>query len=110
MKVVVALIRPEQLPAVKQALFEADMKDMAAATVMGTAPKAEQLMYRGVRHEVSLFRRVRLELVVQDSDMERAIDAICRGANDTGGHGLVFVTEVQEVVKVWSGERGTRAI
>ena len=110
MKVVVAIIRPEQLPAVKQALLDAGIKQLTATTVMGTAPKAEQLMFRGVRHEVTLFRRVRVELVVQDAQLEAAIEAISQAARDSGGHGFVFVTEAVEVVVVATGERGPRAL
>jgi nitrogen regulatory protein P-II 1 len=110
MKMLVTLIRPEQLPAVKQALYEADFKQLTAQTVMGTAPKTEQQMFRGVQREVSLFRRVRLEMVVQDSQVEPVIEAISKGAMDSGGFGRIFVTEVSDVVKIWTGERGPRAL
>lgn len=110
MKVVVAIIRPEQLPAIKEALADAGLKQLTATTVMGTAPKTEQLMFRGVRQEVSLFRRVRIEIVLQDAEVEIAIDAIGRGAKEIGGHGLVFVTEAVDVVVVGTGERGARAL
>jgi nitrogen regulatory protein PII len=110
MKMVVAVIRPEQLPAVKDALFEADFQKLTATTVMGTAPKTEQQMFRGVRREVTLFRRVRVEVAVRDALVERAIEAITRGAKETGGWGHIFVTEISEVVKIWTGERGPRAL
>ena len=61
MKMVVALIRPEQLPSVKQTLFDAQIRHMTATTVQGTGTRTEQSMYRGVAKEVSLFR-LRLEL------------------------------------------------
>ena len=87
MKLVVALIRSEQLPAVKQALFDAQIIHLTASTVMGTAPKSEQQMYRGVAREVSLFRRIRVEVAVTDAQLETAIEAISRGARETGGWG-----------------------
>ena len=50
MKMITALIRSEQLPAVKQALFDAQIIHLTATSVLGTAPKSEQQMYRGVAH------------------------------------------------------------
>lgn len=110
MKLVVTYIRPEQLPAVKQSLYEADFRHMTAISVLGTAPKTEQQMFRGVKREVELLRRVRVEISVQDAMLERAIDAISRGAMESGGYGKIFITELHDVVKIWTGERGTRAL
>jgi nitrogen regulatory protein P-II 1/nitrogen regulatory protein P-II 2 len=110
MKLVSAVIRPEQLPAVKQALFDAQIRHITAATVMGTAPKSEQQMYRGVQREVSLFPRIRIELAVNDSELETAIDAISRGARETGGWGRIFVQPLEDVVTIWTGERGPRTL
>jgi nitrogen regulatory protein PII len=110
MKLIVAVIKPEQLPAVKQALFDAEIRHMTATSVMGTAPRTEQQMYRGVKKEVSLFNRVRLEVAVNDATLERAIEAISRGGMESGGAGKIFVTELHDVVTVWTGERGSRAL
>jgi nitrogen regulatory protein P-II 1 len=110
MKLVVAVIRPEQLPAVKTALHEAGFAKLTASTVMGTAPRSEQRKYRGVEQKVSLFRRVRVELAVTDSDLERAIQAITDGAHEVGGWGSIFVTELHDVVSIWTGERGPRIL
>ncbi len=110
MKLVIAVIRPEQLPAVKQALFDAQIRRITATTVMGTAPQTEQQMYRGVQREVSLFPRIRVELAVNDSELETAIEAISRGAHETGGWGRIMVQPLEEVVTIWTGVRGTRAL
>ena len=110
MKLVVAMIRPEQLPSVKQALFDAQIRHMTATTVQGTGTRTEQRMYRGVAKEVSLFRRVRLEVAVNDDRLETAIQAISQGARDSGGWGHIFVTELTDVITVWTGERGPRAL
>jgi nitrogen regulatory protein PII len=110
MKQVVVYLRPEQLPAVKQALYDAEIRHLTAISVLGTAPKTEQLMYRGVEREVELFRRMRVEVNVQDAMLESTIDAISRGAMASGGFGKIFVTELHDVVKIWTGERGTRAL
>ena len=110
MKQVVVYLRPEQLPAVKQALYDAEIRHLTAISVLGTAPKSEQQMYRGVQREVELFRRMRVEVNVQDAMLETTIDAISRGAMESGGFGKIFVTELHDVVKIWTGERGTRAL
>ena len=110
MKQLVTIVRPEQLPAVKKELARAQFNQLTAATVMGTAPKTEQSIFRGVRREVSLFRRVRIELYVQDAQVEKAIEAISKGCMESGGYGKIFINEVAEVVKIWTGERGPRAL
>jgi nitrogen regulatory protein PII len=110
MKMIVALIKPEQLPSVKQALFDTEVRHMTATSVMGTASRTEQQTYRGVKKEVSLFQRIRLEVAVNDANLERAIEAISRGCMDSGGSGKIFVLELQDVVTVWTGERGSRAL
>jgi nitrogen regulatory protein P-II 2 len=110
MKLVVAVIRPEQLPSVRQALFDAQIRHMTATTVQGTGTRTEQRVYRGVAKEVSLFRRVRLEVAVNDDRLEPAIQAISEGARESGGWGHIFVTELAEVITVWTGERGPRAL
>jgi nitrogen regulatory protein P-II 1/nitrogen regulatory protein P-II 2 len=110
MKILTAVIRPEQLPAVKQALFDSQIQHLTATTVMGTAPKSEQQMYRGVQREVSLFRRIEIKLAVNDSQVETAIEAISRGAHETGGWGRIMVQPLEETVTIWTGVRGSRAL
>ncbi len=110
MKMIVAVIKPEQLPAVKDALFKAEIRHMTAGSVMGTAPRTEQRMYRGVKKEVSLVNRIRLEVAVNDANLERALEAISHGAMESGGAGKVFVLELHDVMTVWTGERGSRAL
>ena len=82
MKLVVALIRPEQVPAVKMALHDAGIDKLTATTVMGTAPRTEQRKYRGVEQRVSLFRRVRMEVAANDSDVEKVIDTLLVASGD----------------------------
>lgn len=110
MKMVITYIRSEQLPAVKQALFDVQIKHISAMTVMGTASKTEQKMFRGVQEEVTLFRRLRLEIFVQDATLERTIEAITRGTQESGGYGKIFVVNLEDVIKPWTGERGPKAL
>lgn len=110
MKIVTALIRPEQLPAVKQALFDSQLKHFTATTAVGTGSRSEQEMYRGQQREITLFQRVRVELALNDSSVERAMEAIAAGCMESGGYGRIFVTELHEVMTVWTGERGPRSL
>lgn len=110
MKLIIAYLRPEQLPAVKSAMAKVEVKQFTAMTALGTAPKSEQRMYRGVEQEVSLFNRLRLEVAVREDQVEGVIEAISAGAKDSGGHGRIMVTGLDDIVTVWTGERGDEAL
>ena len=110
MKLVSAILRPEQLPTVREALFAAEFRNMAVTGLQGTAPKSEQAQYRGVAREVSLFPRVRLELALADDSVEKAIAAITSGAKEAGGWGRIFVKPLEDAVTIWTGARGDDAL
>lgn len=112
MKLVIAIIHPEQLPAVKKALFDAQIHRFTAQNVKGTAKMhlAQHQMYRGVDREVDLFNRVRLEIAVNDAFLEATIEAICAGANESGEKGIILVHELLDAIVASTGERGPRAI
>jgi len=111
MKLVVAIIQPQQLPAVKRSLFAAQIKHITATNVLGTAPEgAEVRIFRGVPHEVSLFQKVRIELALKEEMVDRAVEAIVRGAQESGGFGIVLISELYDMVRCRTGERGDRAV
>ena len=110
MKLVTALIRPEQLPSVKNALFDAQLKHFTATTAVVTGSRTEQEMYRGQQREISLFDRVRVELALNDSSVEQAMEAISAGCMASGGYGRILVTELHDAMTVWTGERGPRSL
>ncbi len=110
MKMVIALIRPEQLPSVKRALFAAEIRHLTATTTLGTAPKSQQQKFRGVEREVSLFQRVRVEVAVTDAMLETAIGAMRDGAQESGGWGRIFVVELVDAVTIWTGRRGSETL
>ena len=110
MKLVIALIRPEQLPDVKRALFAAQIRHLTATMTLGTAPKSEQQKFRGVEREVSLFQRVRVEVAVTDAMVEPAVGAIRQGALDSGGWGRIFVVQLADAVTIWTGQRGPETL
>jgi nitrogen regulatory protein P-II 2 len=110
MKLVIAYLHPEQFPAVKESLANAGISRFTCMTVLGTVPKAEQVMYRGVEHEISMVSRLRLEIAAKASDVETAMGAIAKGAKQSGGHGRVLVTGLDDVLLVWDGTRGEEAL
>jgi nitrogen regulatory protein P-II 1 len=108
---VVAIIQPQQLPAVKNALFDAQIKHLTVTNVLGTAPEgAAKHHFRGVEYQISLLQKVRLELPLKESMVESAIEAITQGARKTGGFGIIFVTELHDAIVVKTGERGEQAV
>ena len=110
MKLVVAIVQPQQLPAIKHALFGAQIRHLTVTNVLGTAAEGVHMQFRGVSHEVTLFQKVRIELAVNDAMVEVAMDAIARGCRDSGGFGFVFVTPLYDAMNVRSGDRGERAV
>ena len=111
MKLIVAIVQPQQLPAVKKALFEAQIKHLTCTNVLGTASEGVELhTFRGVAHQVSLFQKVRVELPLREEMVDRAIDAITRGAKESGGFGIIFVTQLFEFVNNATGQRGEEAV
>jgi nitrogen regulatory protein P-II 1 len=110
MKLIIAVIKPEQLPAVKDALFDAEVRHFTAMPVLGTASRTEQSTYRGVKKETSMFSRVRLEIALNDARLEPAITAISDGCMKSGGSGKIMVADLSDVVTVWTGKRGPRAL
>lgn len=110
MKQVVAYIRSEQLPSVKRALADADIHQFTAISALGTAPKTERQIFRGVEREINLTRRVRVMVAVPDDLLDTCTAAITRGAEESGGWGIIFVTELHDVINITTGERGPAAL
>ena len=112
MKLIIAMIQPHMLPNVKQALFEADIHKMSVSNVLGCGQqKGFSETYRGVVYEVNLLKKIRLEIAVNDEFLDATINAIIHGAR-TGniGDGKIFVTDLQECIRIRTGEKGKEAI
>jgi len=107
MKLVVAMIQPQQLPDIKEALQEKGFNDMTCTNVLGTvANQFEEHRYRGATQDITLFQKVRIEIGVSDERVEEVIEALSDGAKKSGGSGLAFVAEMQECIKLGTGKRG----
>ncbi len=112
MKLIVAIVRPEKLSAVLEALFRADIRGVTVCRVQGHGGEMEQVeTYRGVTVKMELHDKVRLEIGVSEAFIERTIDAILRGAH-TGdvGDGKIFVLPVERVYRIRSGETDEEAV
>ena len=112
MKLIIALIQPHKLPDVKQALFNAKVHKMTVTNALGCGQqKGFTETYRGVIENVTLLKKVRLEVAVNEDFVEPTIEAIIKGAR-TGeiGDGKMFVLDMPECIQIRTGERGEKAI
>ena len=112
MKLIIAMIQPHKLPDVKKALFEADVHKMSVTNIVGCGQqKGFTETYRGIVHEVNLLKKIRLEIAVNEDFVEPTINAIIKGAR-TGeiGDGKIFITDLEQVVRIRTGESGPEAL
>jgi nitrogen regulatory protein P-II 1 len=112
MKMVVAVVRPERLTAVLEALFEADVRGLTISHVQGHGGETEQVeTYRGTTVKMGLSEKVRLEIGVSDHFIEPTVAAILSAAR-TGqvGDGKVFVIPVEQVYRIRTGELDQAAV
>ena len=112
MKLIIAYIQPHKLNDVKKALFQAEVHKMSVTNAMGCgAQMGYEESYRGVKFEVNLLKKVRLEIAVNEDFVERTIDAIIEGAQ-TGqiGDGKIFVLDLGDCIRIRTKERGGEAI
>jgi nitrogen regulatory protein P-II 1 len=112
MKKIEAIIKPFKLDEVKEALNEIGVKGITVLEAKGFGrQKGHTELYRGAEYVVDFLPKVKVELVVEDSQAEKAVEAI-RNAAQTGriGDGKIFVSGVEEAVRIRTGERGDEAI
>ncbi len=112
MKLIVAYIQPEKLTAVKQSLYEAEVFKISVTNALGCGQqKGYHESYRGVDIEVNLLKKVRLEIAVNAKYVKPTVDAIIKGAR-TGeiGDGKIFVTNLEQCIRIRTGETGNEAI
>ena len=112
MKKIEAIIKPFKLDEVKEALNEIGVKGITVIEAKGFGrQKGHTELYRGAEYVVDFLPKVKIELVVEDAQAEKAVEAI-RNAAQTGriGDGKIFVSGVEEAVRIRTGERGDEAI
>ena len=112
MKMVVAIIKPFKLDEVKEALHEVGIKGITVTEAKGFGrQKGHTELYRGAEYVVDFLPKVKIEVVMEDSMVERAVEAIQQSAH-TGriGDGKIFVSTIDEAVRIRTGEHGPDAI
>ncbi len=112
MKLVTAVLKPFKLDDVKTALEALGVQGMTVSEVQGFGrQRGHTEVYRGAEYTVSFVPKLRVEVLVDDADARRMVDAIVAAAT-TGsiGDGKVWVTPVEDVVRVRTGERGPEAL
>ena len=112
MKKVEAIIKPFKLDEVKEALSEAGVEGMTVTDVRGFGrQKGHTEIYRGSEYTVDFLPKMKIEIVIEDDRLETVVKAIVDTAN-TGkiGDGKVFVSPVEEAVRIRTGERGPEAV
>lgn len=115
MKLIIAIIQPARLEAVKAALTEVEVFRLTVMDVQGFGrQKGHTEVYRGHEFTVNLLRKVQLQIAVNDNFVEPTIDAIIKGgrSGEKGeiGDGKIFVLPLDDCIRIRTGERGGEAI
>lgn len=112
MKRITAIVRPEKLEPLKEALFKADVNGMTLSQVQGCGNQHGWKEYfRGTEVLLNMLPKVKFEFIVNDDQVDSLVDVICKTAR-TGevGDGKIFVSNVEEAVRIRTGEQGEAAV
>jgi nitrogen regulatory protein P-II 2 len=112
MKMVTAIIKPFKLDDVRSALAEIGVQGITVTEVKGFGrQRGHTELYRGAEYVVDFLPKMKLEIVIQDELLDATIDAIAKAAN-TGkiGDGKIFVTSMEQVIRIRTGETGADAV
>jgi nitrogen regulatory protein P-II 1 len=111
-KLIIAYIQPHKLQDIKKALYKAEVRKMSVTNAVGCGEQhGYEESYRGIKFEVNLLKKVRLEIAVNEDFVQKTIDAIIEGAR-TGkiGDGKIFVLDLAECIRIRTGDKGNAAI
>ncbi len=112
MKKIEAIIRPFKLDEVKEALVEEGIRGLTISEVRGYGrQKGHTETYRGSEYQIEFIPKIKIEIVVDDTLLEKVVDAILRTAK-TGqvGDGKIFISDVQDVIRIRTEESGSQAL
>ena len=112
MKMVTAVIQPKRLDSVRQALSEVGVTGVTATEVKGFGrQKGHTELYRGAEYVVDFLPKIKMDIIIDDSLVEEVVNSIVKTAQ-TGriGDGKIFITNLEEAVRIRTGERGEDAI
>ncbi|KDN12329.1 MAG: P-II family nitrogen regulator [Snodgrassella sp.] len=112
MKKITAMIKPFKLDDVREALAEIGVQGMTVSEVKGFGrQRGHTEIYRGAEYEVDFLPKIKIEIVLVDELVERAVEAIiASGRTGKVGDGKIFVLPVEEVVRIRTGETGSAAV
>ena len=112
MKLITAILKPQKLESVKDALQSIGVQGMTVSEVQGFGRQGGHTeVYRGAEYKVTLLPKVKIEAVVDDKNVKEIIDVIVKTASSGSiGDGKVWVSPIDEIVRVRTGERGPDAI
>ena len=112
MKLVMAIIKPFKLDAVREALTELGIQGLTVSEAKGFGrQKGQTEIYRGAEYVIDFVPKVRLDLVVDDDQVDRVVEAIQQAAHsDKIGDGKIFVLEVAQALRIRTGETGNDAL
>ena len=112
MKFITAIIQPSKLDAVQESLSSIGISGMTVSEVKGYGrQKGHTEMYRGAEYSVDTLPKIKLDILVEDENMSTVVDVISKTAN-TGkiGDGKIFVSSIDDVIRIRTGETGSDAI
>ena len=113
MKLIIAIIQPEELPAIKEELLKREIYKFTVTNAKGQGKEFPvQEVYRGISHEITLLKKVRLEIAVNDEYVNAVIEAITTVAQKDGdkGRGKIFIIPIEECIRIRTGKTGKVAI
>jgi nitrogen regulatory protein P-II 1 len=114
MKLITAIIRENKLDQVREALIEAEITRITVSRVSGHGQQVGEEIYRGSKVIPNLISKMRLEIAVNDAFVDITVDTIIKAArtNSKGevGDGKIFITALEECIRIRTGERGGKAI
>ncbi|CBV40983.1 P-II family nitrogen regulator [Halomonas elongata] len=112
MKLITAVIKPFKLDDVREALADNGVQGITVTEVKGFGrQKGHTELYRGAEYVVDFLPKVKVEVAVDDDRLDTVLDAICNAANSGKiGDGKVFVTPLEDVIRIRTGERGADAV
>ncbi len=111
MKLITAIIRENQLDQVREALIASEITRITVSRVSGRGREREEEVYRGQRVMPNLFPRMRLDIAVNDEFVDVTVNTIIEAARSGEvGDGKIFITPLEECIRIRTGERGGQAI
>ncbi len=114
MKLITAIIQEDQLDQVREALIEAEISRITVSRVSGHGRQVDQDIYRGKKVIPNLVPKIRLDIAVNDAFVDITVDTIIKSAKSSGsgkvGDGKIFITPLEECIRIRTEERGGQAI